>query len=262
MTWNIQHGSGYLLCFDKRFGKPRPTSAPAVAKFSYATHYLGMTDGIRNRISDHDSGHGSKLTRHVRRAGIGWAVTRTWEDANRDEEIRLKAPGAGHWCPRCSAERVMKRDPVYREVMAQALTRFEVALEAAEAERIHAATKSAGTRLWNSATRQAREQFRETRRQAGADWLAAHSKPGLRRESLACVLEDKPVASLSLVARRTAAYREQQERARADGQLADPNDPWSGQPPDLPAAEPEPRQLVAATAMPRDPWAFADAEAG
>lgn len=227
MAYEFAHKTGYLVCFDVPFGEPRPESPPEVEKFSYAAHYLGGADEVEARQTRHGRCGGAKLLAHVHRAGIGWTVTRVWEDFSRDDECRLKAPGGSHWCPRCQCERVMARDPVYREVITQARSRFWVTIGAARNDRLHAASKGAGTRAWNRAAQTAREQLRAERRQAAADWVAAHPGSGLRHASLACVLEDKPVTGLSVSARRAAAYREQEARDVADGKLTDPADPWA-----------------------------------
>ena len=80
----------YLLHFDEPFG--------------HATHYLGFAepDRLADRLEHHRRGTGSNLCKHVARAGIGWQLSRLWEDGSRTEERRLKNRGGkARLCPLC-----------------------------------------------------------------------------------------------------------------------------------------------------------------
>jgi hypothetical protein len=244
MTWAITDGTGYLLCFDVPFGTRRPATRPEAEKFTTASHYLGITDYFDRHMREHAEGRAAKLTRHVAEAGIGWTVTRLWEGADRNTESALKAPGPSHWCPRCQAERVMKRDPVYQAIMAQARGQFLLSIEDARSRRAQAGSKGAGTRIWKKATQQAQQDLRAVRRQAAADWISRHPGYHMRSATVAGLLEDKPVV-MAVSARRPDAGTRKRAAVAAQpgadaGQAAarepavseyDPEDPWSWPPP-------------------------------
>jgi predicted GIY-YIG superfamily endonuclease len=87
MSESHVQGTIYLLHFDTPFG--------------HAAHYLGWASNLDMRLRHHSKGTGANLLRHVRNAGIGWIVSRTWS-GDRYEERRLKNLG-GHArkCPIC-----------------------------------------------------------------------------------------------------------------------------------------------------------------
>jgi hypothetical protein len=76
--------------------------------FHHAKHYVGFStdaDSLPRRIERHASGRGSKLMAAVARAGIGFHVVRTWPDATRDDERKLKnAKNTPRFCPVCRGE--------------------------------------------------------------------------------------------------------------------------------------------------------------
>ncbi len=250
MTWNIHHGTGYLLCFDLPFG--------------HARHYLGITDNLPQRLWGHAHGQGAKLTGYARKAGISWTLTRTWEDCDRDRERQLKNNRGAKYCPRCKAESVMLRDPAYKAAMDRARADFSKAIAAAAAERRESASKSAGTTRWNKATQAAQAEFRADREQAAQAWgLAPH--PEMRAESrvlveLAC---GKPVTTPALHRHAPAAPPAAADLTspRADvpapQESPGPDDPWA-----WPSAQRAPAELIpqrgarsAEAAGAEDPWA-------
>jgi hypothetical protein len=262
IPWGVDHADGYLLCLDIPLGDD---SRPGAC----ANHYDGIAPvGLESRLRKHSQGKGARLTAHARRAGIGWTLTRVWEDIDRTEERRLKGNAGMHWCPRCCTERVMTaRDPEYGLAIAAAKEQYRATVEAGRAARDQAASKSAATRVWNRAVQSAHEQLQAARRDAAEAWIAAHPRPGLRRGALACVVDGTPVVTPPLRARQAVLDAAAAERANAwpDGftaarsEAADPtsmtepeHDPWTATESGL--AVPS-RQLVAATA-------WAEAEAG
>lgn len=83
-------GTIYLLHFDQPFG--------------HARHYLGWASNLDARLQHHSRGTGANLLRHVRAAGIGWVLARTWEGQDRNRERSLKNQGGhGRLCPICRA---------------------------------------------------------------------------------------------------------------------------------------------------------------
>src|SRR5258708_20311629 len=92
VSWDLDHAEGYLLCFDVPLGPDRPGC--------HADHYLGISDVLPRRLSRHNQGKGAKLTAHARQAGIGWTLTRVWEDIDRTGARRLKANSGMACSPR------------------------------------------------------------------------------------------------------------------------------------------------------------------
>ena len=85
----------YLLHFDRPFG--------------HATHYLGFAEPHRliDRLSHHRQGTGSNLCKHVAAAGIGWQLSRLWEDGSRTKERQIKNQGGkAGVCPLCDRHRL------------------------------------------------------------------------------------------------------------------------------------------------------------
>lgn len=70
--------------------------------FSHARHYLGSTNNLEQRFSDHINGQGATLTREASLAGIKMSIVRTW-DGDRTFERQLKNQKQGpRLCPICN----------------------------------------------------------------------------------------------------------------------------------------------------------------
>ena len=77
--------------------------------YHHARHYLGCTHNLERRVAEHRNGTGARLLRAVNKAGIGYAVVRTWE-GYRAEELQMKAQkNAPRYCPVCLQERIRTR---------------------------------------------------------------------------------------------------------------------------------------------------------
>lgn len=80
-------GTIYLLHFDQPFG--------------HARHYTGWARNLDARLAHHANGSGANLLAHVRAAGIGWTLARTWSgDRNRERALKNQG-GASRHCPIC-----------------------------------------------------------------------------------------------------------------------------------------------------------------
>ena len=91
-------GTVYLLHFDTAFG--------------HARHYTGWTADLTNRLAQHACGRGARLTEVVQAAGIGWQLARTWPDATRTFERKLKNQGgASRRCPVCGITPRTRAEP-------------------------------------------------------------------------------------------------------------------------------------------------------
>ena len=76
--------------------------------FKHARHYLGFSDDLNQRLTDHLCGKGSRLMEVVTDAGIEWTLARVWS-GDRKFERRLKnRKNSPALCPICSATRKAK----------------------------------------------------------------------------------------------------------------------------------------------------------
>lgn len=76
--------------------------------FKHARHYIGWTDDETPtaRLERHRTGNGARLLAVVAKAGIGYELVRTWENADRTFERKLKSRGgAARICPVCRGEK-------------------------------------------------------------------------------------------------------------------------------------------------------------
>jgi hypothetical protein len=74
--------------------------------YRHARHYLGFVDGdeeaLDRRLARHRAGTGARLIDVIQRAGIGWELARTWPDATRVDERKMKKSShASKRCPVC-----------------------------------------------------------------------------------------------------------------------------------------------------------------
>jgi predicted GIY-YIG superfamily endonuclease len=70
--------------------------------YKHAKHYLGWASSIQGRLERHTRGDGARLIQVIQQAGITWQLVRTWPDADRSVEKRLKAHhGSVRLCPIC-----------------------------------------------------------------------------------------------------------------------------------------------------------------
>lgn len=98
-----ERGVVYLIHFEQPFVGEQKN--PDAKKAPIARHYLGWTLNLESRLTEHRNGQGSPLMRAVTARGIGWHVARTWENATRTRERRLKNQGSAvRLCPVCKKE--------------------------------------------------------------------------------------------------------------------------------------------------------------
>jgi len=92
MAQNVE-GTVYLIHFD--------------APLAHARHYVGWASNLSGRLAHHRKGSGARLMRAVNEAGITWSVVRTWQEADRNFERKLKnQKNTPRLCPACTAEPV------------------------------------------------------------------------------------------------------------------------------------------------------------
>lgn len=72
--------------------------------FKHARHYIGWTDNLEQRLTDHWNGRGSTLLKHVRMAEIGWIVAAVFPGTRNDERKLKNRGGCSRSCPICQDE--------------------------------------------------------------------------------------------------------------------------------------------------------------
>ena len=109
----------YLIHFEQPIGKQRSdemrehyNNGPRKQEYTaHAQHYLGYSDDIDHRITEHTTG-GSKasaIMRAVKSLNIDWEVARVWEGTDISLEGKLKRQkNSPRLCPICKALRERK----------------------------------------------------------------------------------------------------------------------------------------------------------
>ena len=69
--------------------------------YRHAGHYLGSTEDLERRLSEHGGPHGSPLLLAQKRAGGSWYLVRTWV-GTRNKESELKSNNGKRYCPECT----------------------------------------------------------------------------------------------------------------------------------------------------------------
>jgi hypothetical protein len=80
-----------------------------IKPYKHARHYLGYSQNLDKRITDHLCGMGARLMEVITTAGIDWKLARTWP-GDRWLERRLKnRHEAPRLCPICNPATAMRR---------------------------------------------------------------------------------------------------------------------------------------------------------
>jgi hypothetical protein len=70
--------------------------------YKHAAHYLGSTDDLQRRLSQHGGTHGSPLLLAQKQAGGSWHLVRTWA-GGKQKESWLKSNNGKRYCPECTS---------------------------------------------------------------------------------------------------------------------------------------------------------------
>jgi predicted GIY-YIG superfamily endonuclease len=76
--------------------------------YKHARHYLGYSEHLDKRITDHLCGMGARLMEVVTLAGIEWKVARTWPGDRTFERHLKNRKDAPRICPLCSGKGALK----------------------------------------------------------------------------------------------------------------------------------------------------------
>jgi predicted GIY-YIG superfamily endonuclease len=77
--------------------------------YRHAKHYLGYSENLDKRITDHLCGMGARLMEVITGAGIEWKVARTWKGDRKLERKLKNRKHAPLLCPICSGKKALKR---------------------------------------------------------------------------------------------------------------------------------------------------------
>ena len=83
-----QPGVIYMLHFDQ--------------PYRHASHYVGWTADLFDRLDQHAAGHGARLVAVIWHAGIGFTLIRICEGTRHTERAIKNAGGAVRYCPACT----------------------------------------------------------------------------------------------------------------------------------------------------------------
>ena len=72
--------------------------------YKQARHYLGSSDNVPERIRDHMTGKGARLTSIVAGKGIGMELVRVWNGSRQDERKLKNQKNSPQLCPICNSK--------------------------------------------------------------------------------------------------------------------------------------------------------------
>jgi predicted GIY-YIG superfamily endonuclease len=104
--------------------------------YRWAAHYMGSTDDLERRLSEHGGPDGARLLLVQKQAGGSWHLVRTWA-GGRQKESELKSNNGKRYCPECTQRPLPGINTVYRHRKTRNQRRREqlaVALAACEPE--------------------------------------------------------------------------------------------------------------------------------
>lgn len=77
--------------------------------YQHARHYMGYSENLDKRLTDHLCGMGARLMEVVTNAGIEWKVSRTWPGDRKLERQLKNRKEVPALCPVCSGKRALNR---------------------------------------------------------------------------------------------------------------------------------------------------------
>lgn len=102
-----------------------PKSTPVVylihfeKPLHHAQHYMGFTEDLKQRLTQHAMGKGARLMEVIAEHGIEWKLARTWENGSRTMERQLKNQhNAPLLCPECSGKEAFNRGNLTKQEFA------------------------------------------------------------------------------------------------------------------------------------------------
>jgi predicted GIY-YIG superfamily endonuclease len=69
----------------------------------HGRHDLGSAGDLEERLREHASGHGARLTAVAHERGITWRMVRTWRGTRTDERRLKRRHNTPRLCPECRA---------------------------------------------------------------------------------------------------------------------------------------------------------------
>ena len=75
------------------------------ARLKHAGHYIGQSDSVSERLAEHGTERGARLTLAARQAGLSWVVAKTWPGGRRFErKLKSHKNAPRELCPICRGE--------------------------------------------------------------------------------------------------------------------------------------------------------------
>src|SRR3954471_5078030 len=72
------------------------------SRLKHAGHYLGYSDDLDRRMTQHQSGNGARLMEVIAAAGIAWKVVRAWRgDRSLERLLKRRKNTPRQLCPVC-----------------------------------------------------------------------------------------------------------------------------------------------------------------
>ena len=88
-------------------------------KLAHSQHYIGFTEHLDKRLTDHLCGQGARFMEVCFERKIEWRLARAWQGAGREFERKLKRRhGAASICPLCSGKAAVSTENAIRELQA------------------------------------------------------------------------------------------------------------------------------------------------
>lgn len=69
-----------------------------------AQHYIGCTDDLENRLHEHATGQGARITQVFAEKGIAFILARTWTGTWHKERALKAKKHASRFCPICQGK--------------------------------------------------------------------------------------------------------------------------------------------------------------
>jgi predicted GIY-YIG superfamily endonuclease len=78
-------------------------------KLAHSQHYIGFTENLDKRLTDHLCGQGARLMEVCFERGIEWKLARTWQGDRNFERWLKRKKGAAWFCPVCAGAKALNR---------------------------------------------------------------------------------------------------------------------------------------------------------
>jgi len=81
-----------------------PSTGLSAKLANHAGHYCGMSDSVSERLSEHGTERGARLTLAARRAGLSWVVVKVWPGGRTLERALKSQKNGPRLCDICTGK--------------------------------------------------------------------------------------------------------------------------------------------------------------